>query len=318
MLTTNQKKRQYKVRADQPNLAPAGAIPVVLDADIVTTTSLGVIQVISGLSITPEGTLSATVTDDDYYVGSINKNIIIKENKMSYLFPISSIAEQGVVEIGKNITVENGVISIPQNVATTADVTFNNIEATSDLNVSGLIESTGKITSKADVYGLKLFETLNGSTVQRVITTVTPNGGDGINISSVTSTGPSSSFTVTNTGILEVIAGNGIAVSPKVAGKITISTTGTNNVKTTVITNNYTATDKDEYIGVDSTNLVTVTLPIGVTGRVYTVKEEHGDGTGKVKVQGSNNEKIDGSLFKQLTAYASITVVFRGGSWRVI
>ena len=78
-------------------LAPAGALPVVLDADIATTTSLGVVQVGSGLSITPEGVLSAsggdddcckkvkvkltstnyTATDDDYYVGATNNNITI-------------------------------------------------------------------------------------------------------------------------------------------------------------------------------------------------------------------------------------------------
>ena len=34
--------------------------------------------------------------------------------------------------------------------------------------------------------------------------------------------------------------------------------------------------------------------------------------------QGSNTEKIDGSPFKQLTAFASMTVVFRAGQWRVI
>jgi hypothetical protein len=41
-------------------LAPAGAIPVVLDAEIATTTSLGVVQVGSGLAITLEGVLSTT------------------------------------------------------------------------------------------------------------------------------------------------------------------------------------------------------------------------------------------------------------------
>jgi hypothetical protein len=73
-------------------LAPAGALPVVLDADIATTTSLGVVQVGSGLSITPEGILSATggdsgcsvnvklisanytATDLDCYIGATNNN----------------------------------------------------------------------------------------------------------------------------------------------------------------------------------------------------------------------------------------------------
>jgi len=76
---------------------PPGIVPVTLDADIATTTSLGVIQVGSGLSITPAGVLSATggeddcckkvnvkltsvnytITKDDYYVGATDKNIIL-------------------------------------------------------------------------------------------------------------------------------------------------------------------------------------------------------------------------------------------------
>ena len=39
---------------------PAGIIPVVLDAEIATTTSLGVVQIGEGISVTPEGVISAT------------------------------------------------------------------------------------------------------------------------------------------------------------------------------------------------------------------------------------------------------------------
>ena len=57
----------------QPSpLAPAGAIPVVLDADIASTTNLGVVQVGAGLAITPEGILS---TDGQVgYTGSAGEN----------------------------------------------------------------------------------------------------------------------------------------------------------------------------------------------------------------------------------------------------
>lgn len=41
-------------------IQPAGIVPVTLDAEIATTTSLGVVQVGSGLSITVAGVLSAT------------------------------------------------------------------------------------------------------------------------------------------------------------------------------------------------------------------------------------------------------------------
>lgn len=79
-----------------PNIVqPAGIIPVTLDVDIATTTSPGVVQVGSGLSITPGGILSATgsgssnfvnvkltdfsysITATDSYVGATSKNIVI-------------------------------------------------------------------------------------------------------------------------------------------------------------------------------------------------------------------------------------------------
>jgi hypothetical protein len=116
---------------------------------------------------------------------------------------------------------------------------------------------------------------------------------------------------------LSLIAGTGITLSGS-TGNITVSATGADFLNTVGVTSNYTATATDEYIGVNSTSLVTVTLPVGVDGRQYIVKEERGSGTGKVNVQGSNSEKIDGSAFKQLSANASITVVFRAGTWRVI
>jgi len=75
-------------------LQPAGIIPVTLNADIASTASLGVIQVGSGLSITPLGVLSATGSGSsnvnvkltavnytalatDYYIGAIKKDITI-------------------------------------------------------------------------------------------------------------------------------------------------------------------------------------------------------------------------------------------------
>lgn len=76
---------------------PPGIVPVTLDAEIATTTSPGIVQVGSGLAITPSGVLSANggeddcckivkvkltntnyaITDDDYYVGATNNNITL-------------------------------------------------------------------------------------------------------------------------------------------------------------------------------------------------------------------------------------------------
>lgn len=81
-----------------PNpVAPAGIIQVGYDSNIATTASLGIIQVGSGLSITPEGILSATggggggapiinvkntsisytATADDCYIGALSNSITI-------------------------------------------------------------------------------------------------------------------------------------------------------------------------------------------------------------------------------------------------
>ena len=225
---------------------------------------------------------------------------------MSYLFPEGSTTERGVVEVGSNINVIDGIISIPQSVATTADVTFNDVNADGNVNIAGNTVSLG------DISAAKLFDDN-----KRVITTVTPSAGVGVSITSLTGTGPAASFTVNNTGVLSLVAGTGITLSGN-TGNITVSATGADFLNTVGVTSNYTATATDEYIGVDSASLVTVTLPIGVDGRQYIVKEERGTGTGKVNVQGSNSEKIDGSPFKQLTANASLTVVFRAGQWRII
>lgn len=214
---------------------------------------------------------------------------------MSYLFPQGDAAGLGVLQVGPNINVDaDSIISLPQSVDPTANVEF------------------AKITSTGDVFGLKLFDNS-----KRVVTEVTPTSGAGISITALTSIGPSTSFAVNNTGVLSLVAGTGMVVSAA-TGIITISATGTDIIKTIGVTTNYTITNDDEYIGVDSTSLVTLTLPIGVTGRVYTIKEEHGNGTGKVNVQGNGSEKIDGSSFKQLAANASLTVVFHAGQWRII
>jgi len=70
-----------------------GVQNLTLDSDIATTSSLGIVQVGSGLAITPTGILSATGGSDlinvkltainytalatDYYIGAIKKDIII-------------------------------------------------------------------------------------------------------------------------------------------------------------------------------------------------------------------------------------------------
>lgn len=98
-------------------LTPPGIVPVTLDADIATTTSLGVVQVGAGLAITPAGVLSAigsgsslinvkltstnyTANASDYYIGATKKSITIT-------FPVGVV---GKVYIVKNQS--EGVITV--------------------------------------------------------------------------------------------------------------------------------------------------------------------------------------------------------------
>jgi len=205
---------------------------------------------------------------------------------MSYLFPFGSTTEQGVLEVGSNINVDiNGVISIPQSVATTASVTFDTVNATSALK-------------------------LNGNTV---VTGVTPTAGTGISITSLTSTGPSSSFTINNTGVTSLTAGTNVTLSGT-TGAVTISVQEPGIETTTSTAVAYTATATDGYIGVTA-NPTIVTLPLGVTGKVYIIKNEAA--SGNTTVIGTGVDKIDGSTSKTLNSNASMTVIFRAG-WRVI
>lgn len=97
---------------------PPGIVPVILDADIATTTSLGVVQVGVGLAITPAGVLSATGSGDslinvkltdvnytasnsDFYIGATDDDVIIT-------FPLGIVGKVYIVKnqaTSGNITV---------------------------------------------------------------------------------------------------------------------------------------------------------------------------------------------------------------------
>ncbi|CAB4241785.1 hypothetical protein UFOVP71_323 [uncultured Caudovirales phage] len=204
---------------------------------------------------------------------------------MSYLFPLGDTANIGVLQVGSNITVDaNSIISIPQSIATTAAVTFDTVNATTALKLNG----------------------------NSVVTGVTPTAGTGISVTGLTSTGPASAFTINNTGVTSLIAGTNVTLSGS-TGAVTISVVEPGIEQTTSTATAYTASATDGYIGVTA-NPTTVTLPLGVTGKVYIIKNES---SGTTTVTGTGSDKIDGSNNKTLSANASMTVIFRAG-WRVI
>jgi hypothetical protein len=209
---------------------------------------------------------------------------------MSYLSSATSKVEYGVVQVGGNIDVTDGVISLAQSIYPNANVTFNSITV------------TGNLTS-------------NGA---QVITSVTPTAGVGIGLSNVVTSGPHASFTVFNTGVTSLTAGSGITLTGN-TGNITISSFGADLINVYGTTTNYTASLTDEYIGVYSASAVTITLPNGLAGRVYTIKDEYGQGSGKITIQPQTGELVDGKLNYVIgVPFQSVSLVFRNGSWRMI
>lgn len=222
---------------------------------------------------------------------------------MSYLFPEGSTTELGVVEVGSNINVLDGVISIPQSVDPTADITFNDVNVNGDLNIAGDTLSLGSISAG------NIFDNSN-----RVVTSITPSAGAGISLTSVTTNGPASAFTVNNTGVLSLIAGTGISISGS-TGNITITATETPILSTKGVSANYTLLSSDDYVGATVSG-ITLTLPPGVTGQQYILKNE--GGSGACTIAATTPDTIDGSATKSMNSNASISVIFRAGAWRII
>ena len=203
---------------------------------------------------------------------------------MAYLAQPTSKTDYGVVGIGSFIDVLEGIISLEQDVSPNASVSFNQVS-------------------------------IGGSDV---VTSVNPVAGAGISITNLVSIGNTVGFAVSNTGVLSVTAGDGITLSGS-TGNITISATGADLIATIGVTGSYTATADDEYIGVFSAAAVTITLPIGVTGRVYIIKDEYGQGSGKITIKPSGTEQIDNKADYIISVpNQSVSVVFRGGQWRII
>lgn len=243
---------------------------------------------------------------------------------MSYLFPEGSTTEAGVLQVGLNIDVLAGVISIPQSVATTASVTFGDI--TDSALTAGRVTfagTAGLLTDDGDLTYDPATDTLTALNIDvigslelngnGVVTSVTPTAGPGISLTSVTTSGPAAAFTVNNTGVTSIIAGTNISIS-SATGAVTISAASEGILQTIGTAVNYAALSTDEYIGVTS-NPTTVTLPTGVVGKTYIIKNET---TGTTTVTGTGGQLLDTTATKTLGARASITVVFRAGAWRII
>lgn len=117
----------------------------------------------------------------------------------------------------------------------------------------------------------------------------------------------------------EIVEGSGISIE-YTTGFITISSYGADLMHVHGTTTNYTATADDEYIGVSSTNAVTITLPSAPDeGRVYVIKDEYGQGSGKITIQPPS-----GTLIDKKTNYIisvpnqSVQVIYRAAGWWIM
>lgn len=333
------------------SLSPSGISPVTLNANIATTSSLGIVQVGGNINVTPGGVISipqdvssnANVTFGNV---TITGNVIINGNSaVSSVTPIAGagvsisdlnangpdvsfkVTNIGVVSLiaGTDISVSSATGNITvADTSTLQSVTVRGSTTNQSINVNNATPSTSTVTGAVVINGgLGVGGNVNAGQIfdggNRVVTSVTPTAGAGIEIDSLVSTGPDSSFTVVNTGVLSLIAGTGITVS-SATGDVTVSATGTSIIKTITVFADYTATEDDEYIGVDSASPVIITLPPGIKGRTYIITDEHGAGAGLITIQGDIGlaELINGSTAEIAIPYSSITVVFNSGMWHII
>jgi hypothetical protein len=116
--------------------------------------------------------------------------------------------------------------------------------------------------------------------------------------------------TTATLGVVQV--GSGLSITP--AGILSATNSGNNFVAVKLTDFSYSATNTDLYIGATSNN-ITVTLPLGITGRVYIIKNQ---ANGNIKVKTSGNQKIDTASDKTLGSEDSLTVVFDGTRWNTI
>lgn len=89
---------------------------------------------------------------------------------------------------------------------------------------------------------------------------------------------------------------------------------------TNVTTPTYTALATDYFLCVDtSTTSVTITLPIGIIGTVYMVKDCAGDAnTNNIIIQGTGGQWIDGANSATINSpFGNLQFIFNGVDWSI-
>jgi hypothetical protein len=115
--------------------------------------------------------------------------------------------------------------------------------------------------------------------------------------------------TTTELGVVQI--GSGLSITPQ---GVLSATSSSSLFAVKIVTANYTAIANDYYIGAIKKD-ITITLPTGVTGKVYVVKNEE---NGEITVTGTGGQKIDGSVSEKLSTNKSLMVIFNGTEWQSI
>lgn len=88
---------------------------------------------------------------------------------------------------------------------------------------------------------------------------------------------------------------------------------------TDVTTATYTALPTDYMLCVLTNVPVTITLPTGILGTVYVVKDCFGDANNNpITIQGTGGQLVDGSTGTINTPYGAIQLIFNGTDWSIV
>lgn len=117
--------------------------------------------------------------------------------------------------------------------------------------------------------------------------------------------------TTTSLGVVQV--GANLTITP--AGVLSATGGGSSLVNVKLTSTSYTATLDDYYIGA-TVGGITITLPSGVTGKVYIVKNQAS--SGNITVTGTSGQLLDTASTKTLGGNASLIAVFDGTRWNLV
>lgn len=117
--------------------------------------------------------------------------------------------------------------------------------------------------------------------------------------------------TTSSLGVVQV--GSGLSITP--SGVLSATGGGSSLINVQLVSYDYTPTPTDEYIGCVKKNIV-ITLPLGIVGKLYIVKNQSDDGN--VKVTGTAGQLLDTSTFKTLGNQGMLLALFVGSHWSLI